>query len=101
MNPWPGIKIIRAALRGIRQRVVVEDGSIVLGVLASSPWIVWDGSVAACSRCGKVQPNPPPVCLDRGAKDVVDARPGVHALHVLTTLLHPFYKEHSECTKPI
>lgn len=95
---WPGTAVIRAALRGLGAVVRVEDGSRVKGVLATAaPWVVWDGSVAGCSRCKAIEANPPPIALDPEKVNLMPTGGEVFALRILAELLHPFLRKHRTC----
>lgn len=101
---WPSTSVILAAFKGIAQTFTTEDGRKAAGLPSSVPWIFWIPQGAVCERCKTVSPTPPP--------PPKDASPGepyqplftydthAYANYLLTTLLHPFAKEHLYCTYP-
>jgi len=100
---WPGVGIVRSALRGIREVFKTEDGAVVSGFKSDKDWIFWASpGLAICSRCnhGSKDPDPPTrqglvagsrePLFDRGGKD--------YAIYLLTHL-HKFYVEHESCER--
>lgn len=97
--PWPAPKIIAAALRGIRGLQKLESGSHFAGVRSLAPWICWNVNRVVCLRCETSEENPPPVELDK-EKAILATGVNVYALHILSTLLYPFFKAHESCPEP-